>query len=136
MKTIGLPQPIRSYVRESLLRMFGYAAEEITQVSQTGSELNLERYQPHLERFDRIRALLDAIGWHEPSPQGDLITLPPHGTLTLVQALHAQREVEREMSKEDMELHGSAQQIESATGRMLDIEIFLAEHSEELRGDK
>jgi len=126
MTTITIPARIVRYLREALHSQLGMAAEDIGQANHEAGKLRPLLYAEPLERFDRTRALLDLIGWKDETDERPAIVNLVGHRQTLLTALQAQVEMEREMVRDDPTLKGAEQQIACARRRVADIEQFLA----------
>jgi hypothetical protein len=127
MKTISIPPQIIGYTRESLCRQLGQAADQIAQISEARGCEHGERYAKPIQRFDRIRALLELIGWTDREDREVVRISRPRERATLRQALRAQLRIEREMAMENPNLIGAKRQIKIAKRRIREIESFLSE---------
>jgi hypothetical protein len=66
---LTVPAEMAEHLRSGLHSGIGDAAETIAQVVvEAGREQHPERYREPLEHFDRVRALLDLIGWSALDP--------------------------------------------------------------------
>jgi hypothetical protein len=134
MTTITIPARIVRYLREALHSQLGMAAEDIGQASHEGGRVKPTLYAEPLARFDRIRALLDLIGWKDETGETPAIVNFVTHRPALLAALQAQLETERSMSDDDPSLKGAEKQIACARRRTADLEQFLALASVSLGG--
>jgi hypothetical protein len=66
---LTVPAEMAEHLRSGLHSGIGDAAETIAQIaSEAGREQHPEWYREPLARFDRVRALLDVIGWSATDP--------------------------------------------------------------------
>ncbi|HEX5307629.1 MAG TPA: hypothetical protein VFW38_00955 [Solirubrobacteraceae bacterium] len=126
MTTITIPARIVRYLREALHSQLGMAAEDIGQASHEGGRVQPALYAEPLARFDRIRALLDLIGWKDETDETPaIVNLVAHRP-ALLTALQAQLETERNLGEDDPSLKGAEKQIACARRRVADLEQFVA----------
>jgi hypothetical protein len=125
--TASVPVGPRELAREVADLM---AAEDIGQASHEGGCVQPLLYAEPLERFDRIRALLDLIGWKDETDERPaILNLVAHRP-----ALLAALETERNSSEDDSSLEGAEKQIACARRRVADLEQFLGLASLSLGG--
>lgn len=127
MKSIVIPPRIIGYARESLCSQLGLAAEDIGEGIHEWGHRHPERYAEPVERFDRIRRLLEFVGWADANPRQPITVTAPRDQMTLIDALMAQLAVERDMMEEDRGLRDAERQIKTARRRAREIEKFLAD---------
>lgn len=126
MTTITIPARIVRYLREALHSQLGMAAEDISRASHEGGRRQPVLYADPLAQFDRIRTLLDLIGWKDETEERPaIVNLVPHRA-ALLAALQMQLETERNMANDDPSLKGAEKQIACARRRVDDLEQFLA----------
>ncbi len=94
-----VPAELVGNLRDGLHAALSFAAEEVTSVIFE-PERSLEMYREPLARFDRVRALLDVIGWdREPDPAEARFDLREHLHATL-DALEKEIDVASDRVKE------------------------------------
>lgn len=122
MTTIPAAAVLR--LREALYGQLGDVAEELASAERTpGREILGDWYEP-VARFDRTRALLDAIGWSERDPEPDVeVDLEAHRQV-IVTALSDQMEAERHLMAERGQ--AAEKQRQRACLHALIIESFMA----------
>jgi hypothetical protein len=128
MTTIAVSGPALRVRRSALLSELGEAAEEIERAS-THSEMERdpESFKRPLVRLDQIRAALELLGWSEAEPEAERrLALAPHRA-SIVAALQARLEVEREYAEGDEDGTGAARQRSNAREQVALIEGLLAQ---------
>ena len=124
--SIAIPPRIIGYARESLCSQLCLAAEDIAEGIHEWTHRHPERYAEPVERFDRIRGLLELIGWADTSPEQSITVTAPREQVTLIEALTAQLATEQDMMEEDRGLRDAERQIKKAKRRARQIKKFLA----------
>jgi hypothetical protein len=96
-----IPAELVRTQRMGLHSELGGAAQDIERVSDRhGRHRHLEWYEEPLAKFDAVRALLDEVGWSEPSKPIDIeVELAEHGC-ALLGALRSQACVHQDMIEE------------------------------------
>jgi hypothetical protein len=124
--SITIPPRIIGYARESLCSQLCLAAEDIAEGIHEWTHRQPERYAEPVERFDRIRGVLEFVGWADTNPQQPIAITAPRDQVTLIEALTAQLATEQDMMKEDRGLRDAERQIKTAKRRARQIKKFLA----------
>lgn len=118
-----IPAEITQVVRSAVLTELGGAAADIEEASTTyEKEEHPDRFQEPLERFDALRALLNAIGWANVTVP---IDLDEHGE-RLAHVLKERLELDRDYIS-DLGEQETAERL-SVEDEIAGIERFLAEN--------
>jgi hypothetical protein len=126
--TITIPAEDVLRLREALYMQLGDIAEDLASAARPPGREASDEWPKLVARFDRTRAVLDAIGWSERDPEADAaLDLAVHRP-TIVAALREDLETERDMMDTDNE-----RQRERATTNAAAIERLLTELNREVK---
>jgi hypothetical protein len=123
---LTVPAAIAVHLRQALLSELGGAGSEIQYgVQLEHPDLHPERIAEHLERFDRYRALLDAIGWTRPAdPQPVQVDLDTH-RWALLSTLESLLSIQRDFLDIPSHLAAGAEQKLDFEPQVRELEQFL-----------
>jgi hypothetical protein len=128
MTTIAVSGPALRALRSALLSELGDVGEEIERASiHREMERDAQSFLRPLARLDQLRAALELIGWSETEPEAERrLALAPH-RLSILPALQARLEVERDYARSNADQAGAARQRAGAREQIALIEELLAQ---------